>query len=179
MQISNNKVVSLTYELRLDNEEGKVVEVVKDESPLTFLFGVGNLLPTFESNLNGLTAGDSFNFTLNSEEAYGSPTDDKIVKVPKEVFVVDGKIDEDLLQIGNSIPMMDRDGNRLSGQVKSVEDDAVLMDFNHPLAGNTLHFNGRISDIREATAEELEHGHIHAAGGCGCDSCGSDGCSSC
>lgn len=179
MQISNNKVVSLTYELRLDNEEGKIVEVVKDESPLTFLYGVGNLLPMFESNLNGLTAGDVFNFTLTSDEAYGNPTEDKIVQVPKEVFVVDGKIDDELLQVGNSIPMMDRDGNRLSGQVKTIDDDAVMMDFNHPLAGDTLHFNGKIVDIREATEEELEHGHIHADGGCGCGSCGSDGCGSC
>jgi FKBP-type peptidyl-prolyl cis-trans isomerase SlyD len=87
------------------------------------------------------------------------------------VFEVDGQIDETLMAIGNMVPMMDSEGRRLNGKVIAIEGDAVKMDFNHPMAGNDLHFKGQIMEVREATEEELSHGHVHGHGnGCGCGS---------
>jgi len=166
MNVSNEKVVSLTYELRVNDKEGQVVENVTEESPLTFLYGSGNLLPKFEKNLEGLNEGDDFNFILPSEDAYGEVNDKAVIDVPKSAFEVEGKVDENLLTLGNTIAMRDQNGNRLNGIVKEVKDDSVEMDFNHPLAGDDLHFNGKVTNVREATAEELEHGHVHGSGNC-------------
>jgi FKBP-type peptidyl-prolyl cis-trans isomerase SlyD len=162
--IEENKVVSLTYELRVDDEQGEVVEKVESSSPLTFLFGRGNLLPDFEANLKGLKEGDDFQFKLEPEKAYGVVSEEALVDLPKDIFEVDGNIDENLLKVGNKIPMQDDSGNRLSGVVLEVGDSTVRMDFNHPLAGETLYFKGEVASIRSASEEELAHGHVHQEG---------------
>ncbi len=170
MTIAENKVVSIVYQLRKDNLKGEVVEELSKDSPLTFLFGRGNLLPKFEDNLAGLNVGDPFQFSLTSEDAYGSVQENAIVEVPIDVFRIEGEIDNNLLKLGNTIPMLDREGNRLNGIVKEISEDAVKMDFNHPMAGTNLYFSGEVTDIREAKEDELEHGHIHSHGSCeGCD----------
>ncbi len=161
MKVEQQKVVSITYELRQDNREGEVLETVTQENPLTVIFGVGNLLPAFEENLTGLDVGDHFEFTLTSEQAYGEYNDNAVISVPKETFVVEGKLQEEMLFEGNSIPMMDEQGNKLTGVITSVEEDHVVMDFNHPLAGMSLAFKGEIVGVRDATPGELEHGHVH------------------
>lgn len=182
MIIEKNKVVSLIYELRLDDHNGEVIEALNDSKPLTFIYGTGALLPKFESNISGLKVGDPFKFGLECEDAYGLATEEAVIEIPKQVFEVDGTFDGEMVKEGNAIPMMDGDGNRLNGVVVSVNPETVTMDFNHPLAGENLHFQGKIVEVREATEEELEHGHIHSSGGCGegcsCgdDSCSSDGC---
>ena len=161
MKAEKNNVVSLIYELRSGSEDGEVVESLTEEHPLTFLFGTGGLLPKFEENINGLAEGDSFEFLLSSEDAYGPVIENAIVHVPKTVFEIDGKIDENLMALGNMIPMMDAEGRRLNGKVIAIEEEAVKMDFNHPMAGNDLHFKGQVTGIRNATQEEVAHGHIH------------------
>lgn len=175
MTISNEKVVSLTYELRLNDSEGDVVETVNNDNPLTFVYGTGRLLPKFEENLSGLAVGDDFSFTLKSDEAYGNIDDNAVVDVPLKAFEVDGKIDDNLLQVGNNIPMQDNAGNRLNGRVKNIGDELVTMDFNHPLAGETLHFNGKVADLRDATPDELE-GNSCGCGSCGCSDEEKEGC---
>ena len=115
--VERNKIISLTYELRLNDAEGKVVESLNEQSPLTFLFGSGRLLPKFETNIEGLKAGDIFDFHLSCEEAYGQINKDAIVDVPKQAFEINGKIDHNLLKTGNVIPMQDSSGNRLNGTV--------------------------------------------------------------
>jgi len=180
MIVSQNKVVSLTYELRVNGKTGEVIEKVDNNSPLTFLFGTGSLLPKFEDNLAGLKVGDSFDFNLVSEDAYGQFDEGSVIKVPLQAFQMDGKVDYDLVKIGNKIPMQDSEGHRLTGVVKTVDTDSVTMDFNHPLAGNHLFFKGEITDIRQATEEEITHGHLHSTGSCeGCDSCGGEHDSCC
>lgn len=175
MVIANERMVSLTYDLRVDSESGQLLESIKSESPLTFIYGQGRLLPKFESNLKGLTAGDKFQFNLESGDAYGEFDENAVVNVPKNIFEVDGKMDESLVQLGKQIPMMDKSGNRLNGTVIEILDESVKMDFNHPLAGNNLFFEGEVTEVREATHDELS--------GCG-DSCGcgseseSSGCGS-
>ncbi len=163
MIVEKNRVVSLSYELKVD---GKTIETVGADSPLMFLFGVGNLLPKFEENLDGLKINDTFDFELFAHDAYGPVKDEAIVDVPLKAFEVDGNIDRDLLKEGNMIPMLDQSGNRLNGKIVSYDEEFVTMDFNHPLAGNDLHFNGTIVEIREATQDEIEHGHVHSPDSC-------------
>jgi len=176
MIAEKNSVVSIVYELRSGSKEGKIVESLTSENPLTFLFGTGGLLPKFEEQLDGLSAGDNFEFLLHSEDAYGPIIENAIVHVPQSVFEIDGTIDENLIKIGTMVPMMDSEGRRLNGKVIAVEGDAVKMDFNHPMAGNDLYFKGEVTDVRSATEEELTHGHVHATGGCGCGGSGEGSC---
>ena len=163
MIVEKNKVVSLSYELKVG---GETVETVGADSPLMFLFGAGNLLPKFEENLSGLKLDDGFDFELGSAEAYGPVNEDAIVDVPLQAFAVDGEIDREILKVGNHIPMLDQSGNRLNGIVMKFDDEFVTMDFNHPLAGNDLHFSGKVVEIRDASADELEHGHVHSPDSC-------------
>jgi FKBP-type peptidyl-prolyl cis-trans isomerase SlyD len=177
MIAEKNKVVSLSYVLRrADTAEKEIVEEVFADRPLTFLLGHGNLLSKFEANVEGLKVGDSFEFILACDDAYGKSQPEAVVVLPKNIFEIDGVVDETMLTVGNAIPMMDNAGNRLNGVVVELGDDTVKMDFNHPMAGADLHFVGKVVDIREATEEELQHGHIHQGGGCGSGSCGDCGC---
>ena len=176
MIAEKDQVVYIVYELRAGSREGEVVESLTSDHPLTFLYGSGGLLPKFEENLSGLSAGDEFEFLLHSEDAYGPVVESAIVHVPKSVFEINGQIDESLMQIGNTVPMMDAEGRRLNGKVLEVEEEAVKMDFNHPMAGNDLFFKGQVTDIRSATEEELAHGHVHTGNGCGCGSHDKEGC---
>ncbi len=169
MTIEENKVVSLTYELRVNDKESEIVEKVEDNAPLTFLFGRGNLLPDFEANISGLKEGDSFDFKLDPEQAYGQVSDEAIVDLPKNIFEIDGKIDDNLLKVGNNIPMQDSSGNKLNGVVLEIADESVKMDFNHPLAGETLIFKGEIKDIRDASGEEVEKGYVEQGGAHPCE----------
>lgn len=172
MVVANEKVVSLIYELRVDSPNGEIIESLSNDNPLTFLYGSGNLLPKFEEYIDGLKIGDKFDFDLNANDAYGEVNSEAIVQVPISAFEVNGKIDNSLLGIGNTIPMRDNAGNRLNGIVKEVTSEAVTMDFNHPLAGNRLYFKGEVTGVREATEEEINHGHIHSSCGCGSGGCG-------
>ncbi len=165
MEIGNNKVVSLTYELRENNAEGDLIQKVEKDEPFVYLFGVGSLLPEFENNLAGLKVGNSFNFTLSPENAYGGFDETAIIDLPKNIFEIDGVIEEGLLMVGNQITMQDNQGNPIDGIVMEVADNEVKMDFNHPLAGLELHFSGEILEVREATEEEIHHGHAHGAHG--------------
>jgi FKBP-type peptidyl-prolyl cis-trans isomerase SlyD len=155
MVIAKDKMVSLVYELREHNSEGKVLETVVEASPLTFIFGTGRLLPEFESNIEFLNEGDTFSFTLNQEQAYGERREEMIIDIPISVFEVDGKTDKQLCMVGNEVPMVDSSGNRLNGIVNEITDTIVKMDFNHPMAGTDLCFNGKIISVREVTEEEL------------------------
>lgn len=181
MVVSENTVVSLEYQLKLDNAEGEVIETVPAERPLQFLFGAGRLLKDFEAELNGLNANDSFEFTLSPDKAYGEIDKNAIVELPKTIFMVDGVLKEDLIQLGKTVPMRDSNGNNLNGVVVAIEDEHVTMDFNHPMAGKTLHFAGKVTDLREATAIEVESKMLESelaaqAGGCGSGGCGSGSC---
>ena len=160
-------VVTLNYRLTVD-ENGNETEVEKTsvENPFVFLFGAGQLLPDFEMNLAGKAAGSNFDFLISAENGYGLSDAQNIVPVPISVFAgSDGKPDPGLLVVGNTVPMSDNAGNRYEGKIKEVNDDNVVMDFNHPLADRTLHFTGEVINVRLATLEELQHGHVHGPGG--------------
>ena len=158
-------VVTLTYELRQQDENGAMIQKVEKNRPFVHLFGAGTLLPAFEENLEGLLPGDEFGFHLSSEEAYGESSPEAIIEVDKSIFEFEGKVEEDPLTVGKSIAMQDQDGNPIDGIVMEIREDSVLMDFNHPLAGQPLYFSGTILDVREATDDEVAHGHVHGADG--------------
>lgn len=164
MKISKNKVVSLTYELKLNDENGELVQKVDKKKPFVYLFGIGGLLPVFEKNLEGLMAGDRFAFGLTPDEGYGERNEEAVIDLDKNIFEVDGKIDEEMLQVGKVIPMQNEQGQPLNGLVVEIAEAKVKMDFNHPLADQQLHFTGEILEVRDATEEELNHGHAHAPG---------------
>jgi FKBP-type peptidyl-prolyl cis-trans isomerase SlyD len=167
MKIENNKVVTLTYELRITDEEGEqnLVETANEEHPMVFIYGMSGLPDQFEESLLGKSAGDTFDFKLEPEEGYGDINSDAIVDLPKSVFEVEGNIPDNMLEEGNFIPMADSEGNQLQGRVISIKEDSVTMDFNHPLAGKVLSFKGKVEGVREATQEEIDHGHVHGEGG--------------
>lgn len=175
MKISGNKYVTLTYDLNVgEGEERELMEQATAERPLEFIFGTNSMLETFEKQIEGLSQGDTFSFRLTPEEAYGDYDDTKIIELPKNIFEIDGKIDEQVLFEGNTVPMMDSSGNRMMASVVEIGDEVVTMDFNHPLAGETMHFEGSVTGVREASAEEIAA--LFSGGGCGC---GSGGCGSC
>lgn len=175
MKISDSKYVTLTYDLNVgEGDERELMEQATLEKPLEFIFGTNSMLKAFEDNLYGLSEGDKFNFTLNPEEAYGDFDESKIIDLPIDLFQIDGKVDKEMLFEGNTLPMMDSDGNRLMGAVVSVTDATVTMDFNHPLAGEIMHFEGIVRGVRDASPEEIAA--LFSDSGCGC---GSGGCGTC
>ncbi len=165
MQITKNTIVSLSYVLKRDDAKGEIIEETRAGDPLVFLYGNGQMLPKFEEHLSTLKSGDAFEFTLSSDDAYGELDQDAVIDLDKSIFMVEGKTDDDMLAIGNVIPMRDEQGHMLQGTVVSVSKDSVRMDFNHPMAGNVLHFTGKVIEVRAATDEEVSHGHAHGAGG--------------
>ncbi|RKD90128.1 FKBP-type peptidyl-prolyl cis-trans isomerase [Mangrovibacterium diazotrophicum] len=180
MAISKNKMVSLTYDLRIGGAEGELIEQATAERPLSFVYGAGTMLPKFEALLEGMEQGKTFEIDLNCADAYGEIDENAIVDLPKSIFIMDGKFDDDIIKIGNTVPMMSTSGQRMNGLVLEITEEAVKMDFNHPLAGEDLHFTGDILEVREATDEEIAatiHGGCGSGCGCGSDSsCGSGGC---
>ncbi|MGI4872492.1 MAG: FKBP-type peptidyl-prolyl cis-trans isomerase [Janthinobacterium lividum] len=165
--VAENTVVTITYDLSVtdENEQKVLVEQAEADAPMVFLFGQSGLPEEFEHQLASKSAGDAFNFSLTSDQAYGDHDPQAVVDIPKQVFEIEGKIDEDMLQIGNYLPMADNEGNHMQAKVVEISDDSVTMDFNHPLAGMVMHFDGKVQDVRPATADELAHGHAHGAGG--------------
>ena len=165
MQITKNTIVSLSYVLKRDDANGEIIEETRAGDPLVFLYGNGQMLPKFEENLSTLKSGDGFEFTLAIDDAYGEMDQDAIIDLDKSIFMIDGKADDELLTVGYAIPMRDDQGHMLQVTVFSVGDEMVRMDFNHPMAGNMLHFKGNVIEVRQASDEELSHGHAHGAGG--------------
>ncbi len=180
MEITKNRMVTLTYDLRLDDQNGDMIEQATADRPLRFIYGAGQMLPKFESQLAGMKSGQPFEISLTKYDAYGEINDDAIVELPLQVFSVDGNFDEEMVKIGNTVPMMTGDGQRLNGIVLEVSDQVVKMDFNHPLAGEDLHFQGEVLEVREATDEEIaalfSHGCGCGSGGCGDGDCGDGDC---
>ncbi|BAU55141.1 FKBP-type peptidyl-prolyl cis-trans isomerase [Mucilaginibacter gotjawali] len=161
MKIKPQHVVSLTYDLYVDQDGSEVLEEsATQEQPLTFLFGAGQMLPKFEENLSELSTGDNYEFRLSAADAYGEYDEEAVANLPLEMF--NGT---EVPEIGSILPLQDNNGNRFQGQVVSIAEDSVIVDLNHPMAGQELHFKGNILNVRPATPEELSHGHAHGPDG--------------
>jgi FKBP-type peptidyl-prolyl cis-trans isomerase SlyD len=177
MEIGKNMMVTVTYDLRVDDHDGEMIEQATSEKPLQFLYGAGMMLPKFEEGLSGLKQGEAFEIRLNQKDAYGEVNEEALVDLPKHIFMVDGKFDEEFIKVGNTIPMMSGGGQRLNGLVLAVAEESVRMDFNHPLAGEDLFFKGEVVEVRMATEEEIVSTFSGGCSGCGSGGCG-DGCCS-
>ena len=167
MKIEKNKVVSLTYSLNAEDENGHnfFIESIEPENPVVFLFGASGFPEKFEEELNGLEPQNEFDFKLLPDDAYGTKDEQAVVFLSKDIFMEEGTFNEERFQVGTVVPMTDADGHSMHARVLKVADKELLMDFNHPLAGLTLLFSGKIIDVRDATQDELAHGHVHGEGG--------------
>ncbi|MDR0394613.1 MAG: FKBP-type peptidyl-prolyl cis-trans isomerase [Tannerella sp.] len=175
MRISKNKFVSVTYDLNVGEEhELELMERATKERPLQFIYGVGGMLPAFEENIKELEPGATFSFSLAPKDAYGEYMEDHVIELPKNIFEVDGKFDDDYIKEGVTLPMMNSEGERMNGSVYEVKEKVVVMDFNHPLAGETLHFSGEVLDVHEPTEEDIAAMNSAAGCGCSCGGCDSD-----
>jgi len=174
MKIENNRFASLIYTLHEGDKKGRVLETVEEASPLTFVFGTGRLLPGFESNLEGLEEGSAFDFQLAAADAYGEKQEEMVISLPRNIFEDEGVLRSEICFVGNNVPMMDSNGERMNGVVVEIGDAFVRMDFNHPLAGTDLHFSGRVIGVREATPEEIM-GPVSGCSSCGSRSSGCEG----
>ncbi len=166
--IKPGQFVELTYKLYVGPED-ELMEETSEDSPLRFVCGVEQMLPSFEAKIMDLKVGDTFDFVIPCNDAYGERDEEHVLELDKKMFEVDGKFDDECIFPGNTVPMMDANGNRFNGSVLEVKENIVVMDFNHPLAGEDLHFVGTVKTVRPATPEELNP--VHSCG-CGCDSCG-------
>ncbi len=166
MNIEKNKVVSLTYTLRDGSALGNVVEVTNEQNPLTFIYGAGMMLPSFEANLKEMETGSDFSFLLKAAEAYGDFNPEAVIEVPKSAFADEtGVVNEELIQLGKPVMMHDEEGHRMQARIVGITADKVKLDFNAPMAGKDLHFTGKVLTVRDATESELAHGHVHGPGG--------------
>lgn len=174
-KIVPGKHVSLIYDLYAVNDDGTEVLVHQSDpkDPEQIIFGVTpGVIEPLEKALDGLQNSDKFNVVAEAEEAFGPHIDEQVVTLEKDMFVVDGKFDSEVVAVGKYVPMLTAEGYRLSGLVTAVDDKTVTMDFNHPLAGKKIRFDGKVIDVRDATEEEL---HIASGSGCCGGGCGSNG----
>ncbi len=161
MKISKNKVATLTYTLK--NDDGEIIDQADDNSPFLYMHGTGGIIKGLETALEDKAVGDDFHVIIAPEDAYGIRDDKLTESVPRSMF--EGISDENLVA-GAQFHASTAHGNQII-TIAGVEGDTVKIDANHPLAGETLHFDVAVKDIREATEEEIAHGHPHAPGGCG------------
>lgn len=163
MKIAANHIVELEYQLFLDGPDGEHIESTEPGEPFTFLFGQEEVLEKLTSALEGLAPGEEFKVKIACDDAYGQPDPSAVATFAKSVFEIDGVIDEEALAEGEIVPMRDEDENELDGFVVENTPDGVTLDFNHPLAGEDLYFEGRILNVRPATQAEVEEGQAAAA----------------
>lgn len=159
MKITANKVAVIHY--AVSNGEDTLIDSSYDHEPLSIIHGTGYLIPGLENALEGHEVGDKLEVTVSPEEGYGERFDDYVQTVPKEMFA---EIDD--LEVGAQLRATTDDGEQ-TVIVVDMTDDTITVDGNHPLAGIELKFEVEVLEVREATEDELTHGHVHGEGGCG------------
>ena len=153
MQITKDKVASIHYTLR--DGDGNILDTSSGREPLVYLQGAGNLIAGMEEGLEGKSKGDTFKLKIAPEKGYGVKDDSLVQKVPRSAFGTQ-KVEKGMQFQTNN------------GQVVTVTEtglESITVDANHPLAGIELHFDVEVTDVRDASAEEISHGHVHGAGG--------------
>lgn len=170
-QQTPNKYVTVAYELYTDNDKGihELVEKAPIEHPFQFISGLGIALDSFENKILALTEGETFDFVLKVDEAYGPYEQDHVIELPKETFAINGRFDKDMVYPGAVLPLVNADGMRFQGLVLELKDNTVIIDLNHPLAGKDLHFKGQVVTMRDATNEEIQALINHEGCNCGGD----------
>ncbi len=157
MQVAKDKVVAIDY--TLTDDEGNVLDSSVGREPLAYLHGWGNIIPGLEKALEGKQAGDNLTVRVPAAEAYGERDDSLTQQVPRELFM---GVDE--LEVGMRFQAQTNQGVQIV-TITEIYGDVVTVDGNHPLAGKPLNFEINVVEVRDATAEELAHGHVHGPGG--------------
>jgi FKBP-type peptidyl-prolyl cis-trans isomerase SlyD len=168
MVIEKDRVVTIDY--KLQNTDGELLDSSEGSEPLVYLHGNDNIIVGLEKHLLGKQAGDAVDCLVPAVEAYGVRDDSLVFKVAKSEFGPDASV-----EIGMQFEAHGEGGAQIV-TVMGIEDDQVTIDANHPLAGEDLHFTVKVVDVREATAEELKHGHVHGGCSCGDEECGDGEC---
>ncbi len=175
MEKQINKYIAVDYKLyTAENGESELVEETTKERPFQFISGFGITLEAYEKNISELAKGDTFDFTLTKEEAYGDFEQERVLDLEREMFCINGHFDHEHIFKDAIVPLQNEDGNRFYGRVMSVDENKVKMDLNHPLAGKSLNFKGTILENREATNSEIQGMINRLSGegcGCGCGDC--------
>jgi FKBP-type peptidyl-prolyl cis-trans isomerase SlyD len=153
MQVEKNKVVEIDY--KLEDDDGQLLDSSEGREPLSYIQGAGNLIPGVENALEGKSSGDRVQITVPPEIGYGARDDALVLSIERGKF---SQFED--LQAGARFRMETPDGPMIFTVVE-VGDGEVLVDGNHPLAGMTLNFDITIQSVRDATSEELDHGHVH------------------
>ncbi|MBA2390989.1 MAG: peptidylprolyl isomerase [Geodermatophilaceae bacterium] len=153
-KVEKDKVIEIHYTLR--RADGKIEDTTEGEPPLPYLHGAGNIVPGLEQALEGRSTGDSLSVTLTPDQGYGDYDEGLLQEIMLESLPVGTDLSE-----GDEIFLLDDEGMEIPGVVERIEDNTLIVNVNHPLAGETLTFDVEIANIRDATAEELEHGHAH------------------
>ena len=156
MVIADQKVVSIHYTLK--NSDGDILDESAEDSPLSYIHGTGSIIPGLEKELTGKTAGDKLSVSVAPAEAYGERSEKLVQELPRSAFQ---GVDD--IQAGMQFQAQSPQGETLI-TVTKVEGDQVTVDGNHPLAGETLNFDVKVDGVRDATSEELDHGHVHSGG---------------
>lgn len=152
-KVSNNLVVSMVYELRVKNEK---IDSSEESDPLQFIQGQGQIIPGLEAEIDGMMIGESKHVFVKAANGYGEFDPDQIVEMQKDEFPVDFTLEPDM-----EVTFEDEDGTEMTAFVEEVTLNTVTFNFNHPLAGEDLEFDIKIVGLREATSEEIDHGHVH------------------
>ena len=161
MKITQNKVATLSYTLK--NDDGEILDQADENSPFLYMHGSGGIIKGLETALEDKAVGDDFHVIIPPEDAYGERDDKLTEAVPRSMF--EGISDENMVA-GAQFHASTAHGTQVI-TIASIDGDTVNIDANHPLAGETLHFDVAVTDIRDATEEEIAHGHPHPPGGCG------------
>lgn len=155
MTVKKDKVVDMHYTLK--NDAGEVIESSQGKDPMSFLQGHGNVMPGLEKALEGMKVGESCDVSIDPEDAYGEHREEGVQEVPMKALQ-----GIENLAVGMVLQSQDEQGNQFTVRVEKINEETVTVNANHPLAGETLHFTVSIENIRDASDEELEHGHVHS-----------------
>lgn len=158
MQIADKKAVLIHYTLR--NSEGEILDSSEGTDPLAYLHGARNIVPGLEKELTGKTNGDKLSVVVEPSEGYGEHNPQGVQQVERSQFPPDAPMEE-----GMQFMAENPDGSTMPFWITAVDGDTITIDMNHPLAGQQLHFDIEVVEVRDATDEEVQHGHVHGPGG--------------
>ena len=175
MEKKHNMFMAVSYTLyTVDGENREKIEEAPTTKPFEFISGFGVTLDEFEKNIVELEPGAQFDFELTKEQAYGDYEEERVLDLDRSIFQINGHFDHENIFVDAIVPLQNEEGNRVYGRVMDITDDKVKMDLNHPLAGKTLNFKGRVLEKREASNQEIQNlvNFLSGEGGCGCGDCG-------